>query len=156
MTISSLPTNPNAAQASLGKNFLIYVDTRADSATEAVWTAVGGQKTASLKRSAEEIDASCKTSGGWKTTLAGQKSWSLDMESVVVQDNTGKEALDYAYENGVQVHIKLEENVGGAATGNVFHGWAAVTDYSLDAPQDDVTTISATLSGAGALTTSEA
>ena len=42
---------------------------------EGTFVAVGGQKGASLSRSAETIDVSDKTSGGWAESIMGLKSW---------------------------------------------------------------------------------
>lgn len=145
MAITSLPENPSKANASLGKEFLLYVDTSTE-ASPAEWTLVGGQRSTSLKRSADEIDASDKTTGGWKRTKAGLRSWSMEAENVVILDDKGAEALNFAYENGKEIHCKF------AYPNDVFYtGWGSLTDFSMDTQHDDVATLSLTINGNGAL-----
>lgn len=144
MAITSLPVNPNAADASLGKDYLLYVNT--GTVEVPVWSVVGGQRSTSLSRSADEIDCSHKTSGGWKITKAGLRSWSMELESVVVLSDEGAAAMDYAFENGKEVNCKFVY-----PNSDEFVGWGSVTDYSMETPHDDVATISCTISGNGPL-----
>ena len=92
MSITSLPINPNKASATLGKDYLLSVNTGTNDVP--VWSQVGGQRSTSLNKSAEEIDGSDKTTGGWKITKAGLRSWSMELESVVVLDDKGADAID--------------------------------------------------------------
>ena len=71
----------STSKATAGKDYLLYVNTGATE-TSPTWTLVGGQRSGDLSRKADEIDASDKTSGGWKATLPGLRSWSIDLESV--------------------------------------------------------------------------
>ena len=66
------PTNAST-NATAGKDYLIYLNTGATEANP-TWTLLGGQRSGDLSRQADEIDASHKTSGGWKTTLPGLRS----------------------------------------------------------------------------------
>ena len=68
-------------KATPGKDFLIYINT-GESEANPTWTLIGGQRSGTLNRSAESLDASHKTSGGWKSTVAGLREWSIDLESV--------------------------------------------------------------------------
>ena len=43
---------------------------------------VGGQRNASLELSAESIDATCKTTGGWSKKLPGIKTWSSSCDGI--------------------------------------------------------------------------
>lgn len=144
MSITSLPINPNKASATLGKDYLLSVNTGTNDVP--VWSQVGGQRSTSLNKSAEEIDGSDKTTGGWKITKAGLRSWSMELESVVVLDDKGADAIDYAFENGVEINCRVEY-----PNGDVFEGWGSVTECSIEAPHDDVATISATINGNGPL-----
>ncbi len=131
--------------ATAGKDYLIYVNTGA-SESEPTWTLIGGQRSGDLSRKADEIDASEKTSGGWKATIPGLRSWSLDLESVYLAGDTGAKFLEAAFLAGKQVHIKFEYPDKSYVT-----GWAALTECSISTPHDDVATLKGTLSGAGAL-----
>lgn len=65
-------TRSVTADKLVGKNVLVYINF-GEGATEAapVWTLIGGQRSASLSMTADDIDASNKASSGWaKPTLA--------------------------------------------------------------------------------------
>lgn len=134
-----------ASNGTRGANYLLYVNT-GTSDTEAIWTIVGGLRSTDLKRQAEEIDASHKTSGGWKNTLPGLRSWSVELEAVYLSGDTGAKFLEQAFLDGKQVHLKFEYPDKSYIT-----GWGSITDCSISAPHDDVATISGTISGDGAL-----
>ncbi len=131
--------------ATAGKDYLIYVNTGATE-TEPTWTIVGGQRSGDLSRKADEIDASEKTSGGWKVSLPGLRSWSLDLESVYLAGDEGAKFLEAAFLAGKQVNIKFEYPDKSYVT-----GWASLTECSISTPHDDVATLKGTLSGAGPL-----
>lgn len=131
--------------SSVGKDYLIYLNTGATEANP-TWTLLGGQRSGDLTREADEIDASHKTSGGWKCTLPGLRSWSIDLESVYLAGDEGAKFLEAAFLAGKQVHIKFEYPSGEYVT-----GWGSITECSLSTPHDDVATISGTISGDGAL-----
>ena len=68
MASFTFPTRTNASTtASAGKDYLIYLNTGSTEASP-TWTLLGGQRSGDLSRQADEIDASHKTSGGWKST----------------------------------------------------------------------------------------
>lgn len=149
MAITQLPDNPSTLAATLGKDFLLYVNT--GTVSEPEWTVIGGQKSTSLKRTADEIDASDKTTGGWKVSLAGLRGWNMEAESIVILSDKGREALDFAFANGKQIHCKF------TFPGNTnYIGWGSITDYSLETPHDDVATLSITINGVGPLTKADA
>lgn len=146
MSEFTFPTKADSASiATAGKDYLIYLNTGATEANP-TWTLLGGQRSGDLSRSAEEIDASHKTSGGWKTSLPGLRSWSLDLESVYLAGDTGAKFLEAAFLAGKEVHVKFEYPDKSYVT-----GWGSITDCSLSVPHDDVATISGTINGAGPL-----
>lgn len=110
--------------------------------------AVGGQTGASLSRSAETIDVSDKTSGGWTTSMAGMKSWSVDTDGFVCLGDEAMEKLEDHFEK--RIPVELEIRVGGteSADGITYTGSAYITDFPLDFAQDSAVTY--TLSFAGA------
>ena len=72
----TLPENPNAQSATtVGKDYLLKVNT--GTVASPVWTQIGAQRSADLNRSADSIDVSHKTSGGWSAKKAGLRSWSI-------------------------------------------------------------------------------
>lgn len=138
----SLPVNPSTQAATAGKNYLLYINT--GTATVPVWTLIGGQRGGSLSRTAEELDASSKTTGGWGAKIAGIRSWEISMDGLVLMNDTGYLALEMAFNSGVSINIKFEY-----PTQQYRSGWAYITDLSIDAGHTDVATISCTLSGDG-------
>ena len=145
MSDYTFPAKDASTTATAGKDYLIYVATAVSGETY-TWTLVGGQRSGSLGRTAEEIDASHKTSGGWSSTLPGLRSWSLDMEAVYLAGDDGAKFLEAAFLAGKQVHIKFEYPNKSYVT-----GWGSITDLSLETSHDDVATISGTISGDGPL-----
>ena len=134
----------STSKATAGKDYLLYVNTGTTEAAP-TWT-LGGQRSGDLSRKADEIDASDKTSGGWKATLPGLRSWSIDLESVYLAGDTGAKFLEAAFLNNKQVNIKFEY-----PDQSYLMGWASLTECSLSTPHDDVATLKGTLSGAGPL-----
>lgn len=132
-------TNPVTA----GKDILIYLATGGEEANP-TWTLLGGQKTGDLTQEADQIDASNKTSGGWKSVIQGLKDWSIDCEFVFMKDDEGVQNLTEAFREGVEVLIKFEY-----ADKSYQQGWSFITNLSVSAPHDDVCTVSCTLSGNG-------
>lgn len=143
---TNFPTRAEGtSNATAGKDYLIYLNTGTSEAAP-TWTLLGGQRSGDLSREADEIDASHKTSGGWKSTLPGLRSWSIDLESVYLKDDAGAKFLEEAFLVGKQVNVKFEYPDKSYVT-----GWGSVTECSLSTPHDDVATLSGTIKGDGAL-----
>lgn len=146
MSEYTFPTRTDATStATAGKDYLIYLNTGTTEAAP-TWTLLGGQRSGGLKREADEIDASHKTSGGWKSTLPGLRSWSIDLETVYLAGDTGAKFLEAAFLAGKQVHVKFEYPDKSFVT-----GWGSITECSLSTPHDDVATLKGTISGDGPL-----
>ncbi|KAF0092173.1 MAG: antigen A [Fusobacteria bacterium] len=110
--------------------------------------AVGGQQGLTVNRSAENIDTSDKLSGGWASGMAGLKKWSIDTDGGMVEGDPAKIILDQAFENSDTVAVKVINIKTGKA---LYGGLATISDFSVEAPHDDVVAWSATLEGAGPL-----
>ena len=146
MSEYTFPTRTDATStATAGKDYLIYLNTGTTEAAP-TWTLLGGQRSGDLNREADEINASHKTSGGWKSTLPGLRSWSIDLETVYLAGDTGAKFLEAAFLAGKQVHVKFEYPDKSFVT-----GWGSITECSLSTPHDDVATLKGTISGDGPL-----
>lgn len=146
MSEYTFPTRTDATStATAGKDYLIYLNTGTTEAAP-TWTLLGGQRSGDLNREADEIDASHKTSGGWKSTLPGLRSWSIDLETVYLAGDTGAKFLEAVFLAGKQVHVKFEYPDKSFVT-----GWGSITECSLSTPHDDVATLKGTISGDGPL-----
>lgn len=115
---------------------------------EGVSVAVGGQKGASLSRSADTIDVSDKTSGGWKESIMGMKEWSLDCDGFVTLGDEGFKLIHEAFDN--RTPISVEINVGGNG-GYTYTGNVVITDFPEEYPSDDAVTYKLTMKGASPL-----
>lgn len=115
----------------------------------ASYIAVGGQKGASLSRSAETIDVTDKNSEGWAESIVGVKSWSVDCDGFVCLGDEAYELLETAFDNREAIEIEIK--VGGE-TGFTRTGSAVITDFPEEYPSDDAVTFSISLQGASKLT----
>lgn len=112
------------------------------------YVAVGGQKGASLSRSAETIDVSDKTSGGWSESIMGMKSWSLSCDGFVTLGDAGFKLIHEAFDNreALEVEIKI-----GGSEGYTYTGKVVITDFPEEYNQDDAVTYSLSMQGASPL-----
>lgn len=108
-------------------------------------TVVGGQSGATLNRETNVIEVTSKESG-WAENLSGIKSWSIECEGYVVVSDQAYEALEEAWEDGVEIDAEIV-----VPSGKTYTGKAIIASFPLEAPQDDAMTFSLTLQGTGAL-----
>ncbi len=108
---------------------------------------VGGQRNGSLEMSAETIDTTVKSTGGWAAKIPGIKSWTSSCDGVYFLDDAGLTAAQTAFMNGTEV--KLEFSKG---TELVYSGQAIITSMSVEAGQEDVVSYTISFEGTGALT----
>lgn len=107
---------------------------------------VGGQRNASLELSAESIDATCKTTGGWSKKLPGIKTWSSSCDGIYFLSDAGITAVQAAFKNSQEVELEFSN-----ADGIYFKGKAIITSMSIEAGQDDVVSYAISFEGCGEL-----
>lgn len=114
---------------------------------------LGGQRNATLNRSAETIDATSKdTEGNWMENIAGFKSWGVDMEAAYISDDAAYKVLEDAFLAGNNVYVLVIFGEPTASSvGNAMTGEVTITDFPIDLPYNDLVTYSLTLGGSGAL-----
>lgn len=110
-------------------------------------TVVGGQRNASLEMSAETIDTTVKSTGGWAAKIPGIKSWTSSCDGVYFLDDAGLEAAQAAFMNGTEVKLDFSNSSGLA-----YSGQAVITSMSVEAGQEDVVSYTISFEGTGALT----
>ena len=108
---------------------------------------VGGQRNASLEMSAETIDTTVKTTGGWAAKIPGIKSWTSSCDGVYFVDDAGLEAAQTAFMNGTAVSLELSNSNGLS-----YSGQAVITSMSVEAGQEDIVSYTISFEGTGALT----
>ena len=111
---------------------------------------VGGQRNASLEMSAETIDTTVKSTGGWAAKIPGIKSWTSSCDGVYFLDDAGLEAAQTAFMNGTAVQLEFSNSDGLA-----YSGQAVITSMSVEAGQEDVVSYTISFEGTGALTVGE-
>lgn len=139
-----LPASPTTAKHTLGKDYLLFVATGATLLPKPTWTLIGGQRNAPLAMKADEIDVSDKNSNGWKASEGGMKSWSIDLESILLIGDKGASAIKKGFLEGKLLRIMRWYKDGSAEV-----GWMSVTEYSDDTPHDDAASLKGTLNGYG-------
>ena len=108
---------------------------------------VGGQRNASLEMSAETIDTTVKTTGGWASKITGIKSWTSSCDGVYFVDDAGLEAAQTAFMNGTEVQLEFSNSAGLS-----YSGQAVITSMSVEAGQEDIVSYTISFEGTGALT----
>lgn len=123
-----------------GTDILVYVD----------GVAIAHATSHTLNVNMEMIDATTKSSGGWKDVLPGLRDWSIDCEGMIAWDAT--EGFSEAFADlsaRTQVTLKFSTEVTGD---DRYTGTAYITSLSASAPLEDVVTYSLSFAGDGALT----
>ena len=108
---------------------------------------IGSQRNASLKMDGKEIDVSDKTTGGWDTTIVGNRTWAIDCEAITLDSDAGQNAVEAAFLAGNQISVSIA--VGAHGT---YSGTASIVSLELTGEKDDVSTMKISLKGASALT----
>jgi TP901-1 family phage major tail protein len=129
--------NMATGQKIAGVDILVKVGTPA--------VVVGGQSSATINRSMEVIETTDKTSNGWVTKIGGIKDWSVEMDAFMVISDAGYLELSNAFKNRSLVDVETE--IGGIT----YTGQALISDFPIEANQDDAVTFSVTLEGSGEL-----
>lgn len=127
-----------------GVDFVIKIE---DSAMPGTYNILGGQRGATLNRSAETIDTTTKSSNGWRENEVSIREWSIEADGLLVESDQAYQDLEDAYMNGTTVLVELT-----TAAGNKYSGEAIITDFPIEMPYDDAATYSITLQGTGPLT----
>lgn len=139
-----LPVNPSPSQSTVGKDYLLYVNTGTPAVP--VWTLIGGQRAGTLSRKAESIDASNKTTGGWKSILIGLLSWSIALDGLVLLADAGLQALEQAFDAAQEIQVQFVYPDTTYRT-----GWGSITELTIDNQYNQAATLKGTIEGVGAL-----
>lgn len=113
--------------------------------------AIEGEQESKLSMETETVEASTKDpGGGWKVQRPSVKSWSLDLDTIVVKDAAANLAIRKAFQDGKALCMK--QVYDDTAFTPICGGSCYVTKYEQGAPADDVATASIGLVGDGKLT----
>ena len=123
-----------------GSSLLIYVG----------GVAVAHTTSATLNLDMATIDISSKSSGGAQEVLGGQKSATLDFEALTdfASSGYGMDDLFSLWYNRTSITWSLASGAT-STTAPYFSGSGYITSLSLDAPMEDVSTFSGTITITG-------
>lgn len=144
--LKNLPVPTGTVEAQSGKDTLLYIEMPGSTSNSPKWGLVGGQRDCTLDMSADSIDASHKTSGGWATKLQGLKSWSITYTGLLVMNDDAATAMEYAFMNDKEIHAKIVY-----PDKSYQEGWASISKFKKGLSYKDAATIDATLEGRGAI-----
>lgn len=146
------PKMKSTSEKLLGKNVLVFLNYgEAASEESPKWTLLGGQRSADYSASAEEIDLTDKTSGGYGDAEAGVKSTELTVELIVKPTEPAVKELWAAFEADEPVHL-----LRWSKSGRSVINWYSITSMEETAAHDDAAILSVTLKGKGAPKTQDA
>jgi predicted secreted protein len=120
-------------------------------------TKIGYATSASLSINHNLRDTSTKDSGGWRSQLEGQRDFEISVEGMVIfatssgaiADLTVDELYTTYIATRTEFTIKFSTEISGDYK---WSGQAFMTSLSMDTPNEDSSTFSASFSGTGALT----
>lgn len=133
-----------AQEGIAGKDILLCVF----DATGATLLAIAGQQSLTINREKETIELNSKTAAGWKQSLHGLKSWSIDNDGLYVKSDNSHKALEKAFDEDSFLCLKVVDVKEKKA---LFGGLAILTEYPIEAPYDDGVTYSCSFAGTGPL-----
>ena len=111
-------------------------------------TIVGGQTNCTLNRGAETIDISDKTTGGYKASMAGLLSWSVDCDGFVVLGDSSFELIEESFMNRKPLEVEIRLGATDDADGITYSGSGYIVDLPLEFGQDDAVTYAISIEGA--------
>ena len=131
-----------------GKKILLCVF---DKTGENLLSLVGQQGfSMEISNDTKEASQTKDSNGGWKVNLYGGKGWTMSVDGLKARDEESQLALIEAIVNDKYLCVKVVEDKSPNYA-PLYGGLALVASYSEEAPQDDMTTYSAELTGTGAL-----
>jgi|Deesub1362B_J571_1020462.scaffolds.fasta_scaffold00726_12 TP901-1 family phage major tail protein len=127
----------------------IYLEVNTGTEASPVWTKIGGQRGATFDRGRDTIETTDKDSQNWEESLPGKRTWSIDFDAFLIEDDAGFLEIENSYNNVGEAAIKQFRISTPTRT---YIGKAYVESLSIDAPSDDAVVASFTLHGVGSLT----
>ncbi|MGD2278205.1 phage tail tube protein [Bacillus wiedmannii] len=109
---------------------------------------LGGQSGATLNRSTNVIETTSKDAEGWAESVSGVRSWGIDCDGFLVENDEALEAVEEAWLNGDEIEAFI-----ALPSGRQFEGQTLISDAPLEFPQDDAASFSLSLVGTGKLAT---
>lgn len=127
-----------------GADMLLYVNT--GTVDLPVYTKVGGQRSAELSRSVEQIDVTTKDTEGFRAFETTFQEWGVSCEALMVLDDTAFDLLETSFNNNARLKIQLK-----TANGIGYEGEVVITEFPISFDYEDISTVSIEMAGASPL-----
>jgi len=142
------------ANPAVGKDYLFYVNATTEPATPdeiTNYTLVGLVRNVNFTDSGESIQSSNKDNGSRTTTFAGNQSYNLAVDGEWGHDDdAGQDAIWDGVKTTTSANKVLYWLLTSDTTSDIqIRGSARALEFSLDTPNDDIMTFSASLEGIG-------
>ena len=127
-------------------------------AVYAAGTKIAYATTASISINHNLRDTSTKDSGGWRDQLEGQRDWEVSVDGMLIfVDGSGGAiaglTANELYSSYIATRTEFELKFSTEEAGDIkWTGNAFMTSLSMDTPNEDSSTWSASFSGTGTLT----
>ena len=127
-------------------------------AVYAAGTKIAYATTASISINHNLRDTSTKDSGGWRDQLEGQRDWEVSVDGMLIfVDGSGGAigglTANELYSSYIASRTEFELKFSTEVAGDIkWSGNAFMTSLSMDTPNEDSSTWSASFSGTGVLT----
>lgn len=99
----------------------------------------------------QTIDVTSRDNNAWEDFIVGRRGWTVDFEGMYIYSDVAYKCLQNHYTDLSPTAITVVITMPDAKT---FTGEAILESMDLNAPYDDVASISGTLKGQGTLTES--
>ena len=112
---------------------------------------IAGSKSCSISLNRAVVDATCKDDSGWAASMKGIKSWTVSTEGLyTISGNTVGQGTPDLFYFLINDATDFNENLVLTWTGDPdwnYYGYAILTDLTVNAGDQDVTTYSANFTG---------
>lgn len=123
-----------------GKNWFVEIQ-------DPSFVRLANQRGGSLALEADGIDIASKDDAAWASVLPGIKSWSIELDGLIVESNQAFQAMIDGFNTDAEFVIQVIR-----PDGKVFRGIAHLTSFPQEFAHDAAATYSATFTGKGAPT----
>jgi predicted secreted protein len=113
---------------------------------------IGEVRDITLTFTPEPIDATSHDSAPYRETISGFIGWSVAAEFLYVHSDVAQDEIWTLMTTEAPVYLKFLPKTGTGL--EQFTGRATITNWEINTPNDDVTTVSAEFTGKGPLTKS--
>lgn len=114
---------------------------------ECTWVAIGCLTDIDFNGSQEQLEATCKDDGQFKSFIPGRKEATLDFTARWDEEDAGQELMDAAFFSATRVAIRFRMQERTGAKEYIAKG--LITDYSMSSPNDDIAELSGTIQLSG-------